>query len=254
MNPAIHLNDVGLSYQHKAVFSHINLEIYPKEWLAILGTSGVGKTSLIRLLAGLCCKQETITGTISTNNNQPLAKQVAYMAQQDMLLPWLNAFDNAMLSANMEQLSTQEYLRKQELTDHLLDQVGLHSDKTLFPYQLSGGMRQRVALVRTLIQDKPFILMDEPFSALDTITRHQLHELACTLLKDKTVIFITHDPQEALRLADKIYLMSGLPAQLRMIAKPNQHKPRDIYEQQHAELHAHIFSELTKGYNAYENH
>src|SRR5690606_33893258 len=108
----------------------------------------------------------------------------------------------------------------------------------------SGGMRQRTALVRTLLEEKPIVLMDEPFSALDTLTRMQLQTIAHDMLRDKTVIMITHDPQEALRLGDEIYLMHGTPASLTLLAKPASTTPRDIREPAYHQLQADLYQSL----------
>lgn len=238
----------------KSIFSQLSFTIPPNEWVAILGASGVGKSSLIRLLAGLRDKQMSVSGTIETSNHIDLSNQTAYMAQQDLLLPWLTAIDNAMLPVILCRNSKRQRQEKRKLAISLLDLVGLAKDIDLYPHQLSGGMRQRVALVRTLLQDKPIVLMDEPFSALDAITRHQLQELAHRLLSGKTVIFITHDTQEALRLADKIYLMQGQPASISMITKPDTPTPRDIYHPDNIHLQKKIFSQLTSEVHAHAYH
>jgi putative hydroxymethylpyrimidine transport system ATP-binding protein len=243
--PDIHLIDTGLSYRNKAVFAHIQLFIPAGTRLALLGASGVGKTSFLRMLAGLASPDESISGTIQTNNNILLQNQIAYMAQQDMLLPWLTTFDNAALSLKLRRYSSQDKTRKIERAHQLLEQAGLGSAKDLFPHQLSGGMRQRAALVRTLMEEKPIVLMDEPFSALDTITRFHLQNLASNMLSDKTIIFITHDPVEALRIADHVYLMEGAPANIELIATPRHAAPRDMHDQENIKLHADIFARLT---------
>src|SRR3990167_3228776 len=114
----------------------------------------------------------------------------------------------------------------------------------LYPHQLSGGMRQRVALVRTLMEEKPIILMDEPFSALDAITRYKLQALAVDLLKEKTVFFITHDPSEALRLAHIIYIMQGRPAFLKPVAHLSSAIPRELTDPETSKLQTDLFHQL----------
>ena len=108
--------------------------------------------------------------------------------------------------------------------------MGLKNYAFALPAKLSGGMRQRVALARTLLEDRPVVLMDEPFSALDAVTRLQLQDLAANLLRDKTVLLVTHDPLEALRLGNHIYLMAGRPAQLEKITELTDQAPRNIAE------------------------
>lgn len=247
MIPDIHLQNVSLSFRNQPVFSGINLHIPAGKCVALLGASGVGKTSLLRILAGLSTRDEHITGIIHASNNIPVHQQIAYMAQQDLLLPWLTTFENATLSLALSPHSQQEIMHKTALTHHLLDQAGLSAVKDFYPHQLSGGMRQRTALVRTLVQEKPIVLLDEPFSALDTITRHHLQNLAVNMLKGKTIFFITHDPAEALRLADKIYLMEGSPANIHLLSEPSSPIPRVMHERANINLHAEIFTRLTEG-------
>ena len=127
------------------------------------------------------------------------------MAQQDLLMPWLSIMDNIFLGHKLTK-KTVTPAQHQTALD-LLDRVGLSGCEAHYPNTLSGGMRQRAALVRTLMQDKPFVFMDEPFSALDAVTRHHMQALAFELLKDRTVLLITHDPQEALRLGQQILIL-----------------------------------------------
>lgn len=246
MIPDIHLQDVGLAYRHKSVFAHINLDIPAGTKLALLGPSGIGKTSFLRMLAGLTSHDEQLSGSIHTSNHIPLQQQIAYMGQQDLLLPWMTTYQNAILSIKLRRYPQQEDMHKMDVANKLLAQAGLYDAKQLYPHQLSGGMRQRTALVRTLLQEKPVVLMDEPFSALDTITRHHLQNLACNLLKDRTVIFVTHDPAEALRIADRVYLICETPPYCKLIAKPRSTAPRDSYAAEIVQLQADIFAELSQ--------
>ena len=129
------------------------------------------------------------------------------MAQQDLLFPWLKVIDNVCLGARLRH-EKKDYKKAEEL----LEKVGLLSVKEQLPETLSGGMRQRVAIARTLYEDKPVVLMDEPFSALDAVTRATIQELAFDLLKTKTVLLVTHDPSEAARLCRRILVLKGQPA------------------------------------------
>ncbi|MHB1221055.1 MAG: ABC transporter ATP-binding protein [Gammaproteobacteria bacterium] len=217
--PLIQLTNLTLAYGQRVVFKQLNLSISEGSWTGILGSSGAGKSSLLRLLAGLTNANQMTSGFIS-----PLVDQIAYMAQTDLLLPWLTVLDNALLAHKLH--PSQKKQREKALS--LLAAVGLEKAVHLYPHELSGGMRQRAALTRTLMSDKPIILMDEPFSAVDTITRYRLQNLSLDLLKNKTVIFITHDPLEALRLADDIYLMQDKPATLKQVLHLNTPKPRTL--------------------------
>ena len=167
------------------------------------------------------------------------------MAQQDLLMPWLSVIDNVMLSTKFGAAPDQTD-NPQMMIDKahsLLQKVGLADKSKHMPAQLSGGMRQRVALVRTLMQDKPIVLMDEPFSALDAVARYRLQNLAYQLLQDKTVVLITHDPQEAIRLANQLYILQGQPAQAHALAVPISAAPRK-FDAQCAQLQQTIMERL----------
>jgi len=205
----------NLVYAGKVIFTDLDLELRQGEWLVLLGRSGVGKTSLLRLLAGLQQAfpqpKTRVSAEISWQGSRRLEHEVAYMAQQDGLLPWATALDNVLLPAR---LSDNKIDRARAYA--LLEQVGLAAYSQHKPRALSGGMRQRIALARTLIQDKPLLLMDEPCSALDAITRLEMQKLLFARVRaaNKTVVMVTHDPWEALRLADRIMVLAGTPAKV----------------------------------------
>lgn len=236
--PFIQLKNITLAYGHHIVFENLSLSISEGSWTGILGSSGAGKSSLLRLLAGLTNSNQVISGFIS-----PIHSQIAYMAQTDLLLPWLTVLDNVLLA---QTLGGSKKNQREEARSLLAD-IGLDKAANCYPHELSGGMRQRVALARTLVSDKPIILMDEPFSAVDTVTRYHLQNLSLSLLKNKTVIFITHDPLEALRLADDIYLMRGKPATLKHILQLNTNKPRQLNNTDLLDLQSTLFQAMTEG-------
>lgn len=222
--PTIDIRHAYLAYDNIPLFDNLNLTLGAGKWSCLLGPSGVGKSTLLRMIANLISDNTEFRGEIHCDNNHSLAQQISYMAQTDLLMPWLTALDNALINARLNGNMSNEII--QHARD-LFSQVGLKDACDKYPRELSGGMRQRVALVRTLLQDKPVVLMDEPFSALDAITRFQLQTLAAKLLKNRTVLLITHDPMEALRLADDIYILSGQPATLSQPLKLNTPTPRD---------------------------
>ncbi len=244
--PNLTIENAALAYNNNPVFSQVNLSLPAGQWIGLLGPSGVGKSSLLRMMAGLTISTGQSTGHLYADNGIPICQQIAYMAQTDLLLPWLNVLSNATLSLKLRQHTRKEYREKINKATLLLEQVGLSHALSLYPSQLSGGMRQRVALVRTLMENKPIVLMDEPFSALDAITRYKLQALAAALLKDKTVLFITHDPTEALRLAHEIYIMQGQPASLKHIACLSSAIPRELTDPDLIKLQALLFQELTQ--------
>ncbi|GAD89623.1 putative ABC transporter ATP-binding protein [Vibrio halioticoli NBRC 102217] len=226
------------------LFSQLNLTFKQGSWSSVLGKSGCGKTSLLRLMAGLLPDNVHWSGTIHSSFANPLSESIAYMAQQDLLMPWLTVIDNVCFSdrfASTKLTKAQQAQRKQQASA-LLGKLGLSGQEQVYPRQLSGGMKQRVALARTLMQDKPIVLMDEPFSALDAVTRYRLQDLACEMLAGKTVVLITHDPQEALRLSDRIYLMQS-SENVETVAVPVGDAPRLISAEM-AQLQQSIIEQL----------
>ncbi len=202
--PGIRIEGLVLRFGAGRVFDGLDLDLPGGQLTAMLGASGVGKTSLLRVLAGLLPAE---AGRITAADGGALAGRIAYMGQQDLLLPWLSALGNVMLGARLRGARPD---RDRALD--LLDRVGLGGAAALRPAALSGGMRQRVALARTLYEDRPVVLMDEPFSALDGLTRARVQTLAAGLLRGRTVLLITHDPMEACRLAQRVLVLCGFPA------------------------------------------
>lgn len=241
--PTLYVSEAFLAFDNNFIFQHVNLTLAAGCWVSLLGPSGVGKSSFLKMIAGI---QETDVFwdcQIKTDNGLPHQQQVAYMGQTDLLLPWLSALENTLLGYKLRYPTTDYHSIKQK-AEQLLQQVGLGEALHLYPNQLSGGMRQRVAIVRTLMEDKPIILMDEPFSALDAITRYKLQNLTAKLLQHKTVLFITHDPVEALRLSDEIYLLLGKPASMKKFISFQSAIPRDINDAEIAELETKLFHQL----------
>ncbi|MBT3917432.1 MAG: ABC transporter ATP-binding protein [Rhodospirillaceae bacterium] len=212
-----------LAFGDTVLFEHIEFDLPASEWTCLLGPSGVGKTTLLRLFAGLVPDVENVE--VKCSDGRELKSRAAYMAQQDLLMPWLSVVDNVMLG---ERLRSEQPDKARALD--LLARVGLTENANNLPAKLSGGMRQRAALARTLMEDRPVVLMDEPFSALDAITRIRLQDMAAELLKDRTVLLVTHDPLEALRLGDRIHVMSGRPVKLDEPLTPPGTAPRDLHD------------------------
>ncbi len=200
-----------LDYGDTPLFDELDFTLASGQWTCLLGPSGVGKTTLLRLIAGL--EPAAADTRITTSDGQILAGRIAWMGQQDLLLPWLSAVDNALLGRHLRGEPDPDRERRGEAIE-LLMRVGLAGRLAARPAALSGGQRQRVALVRTLMEDRPVILMDEPFSGLDSVTRWKLQELAVELLAGRTVLLVTHDPREALRLGHRVHVMAGRPARL----------------------------------------
>ncbi|MDR3517831.1 MAG: ABC transporter ATP-binding protein [Azospirillaceae bacterium] len=220
---AVTVRDARLTYGGIPVFQDLDLRLAAGRWTCLLGPSGVGKTTLLRLIAGLSPAEPPTL--IRADDGLPLDGRMAYMAQQDLLLPWLSVLDNAVLGDQLRHGTVNAARRERART--LLTAVGLGDRLGDRPDALSGGMRQRVALVRTLIEDRPLVLMDEPFSALDAVTRLRLQGLARHLLNGRTVLLVTHDPLEALRLGDAVHVLAGEPARLSPPIVPPGAPPRD---------------------------
>lgn len=212
-SPHITIHNAYLAYDNFILFDDLNLTVPAGECTCLLGHSGVGKSTLLKLIANLVDnnKKTQCHASIYFNDQQKTAGSVSYMAQSDSLLPWLNALDNTLIGTRLRGGPTKH------IKDHAIElfhHVGLKQAEFKYPHELSGGMRQRVALIRTILENKPVVLMDEPFSALDAITRYELQDLAVDLFRDRTLLVVTHDPLEALRIANRIIIMSGQPVKL----------------------------------------
>jgi putative hydroxymethylpyrimidine transport system ATP-binding protein len=204
--PGLRIEGLALRYAGRTIFENLDFTIGGGEFVVLLGTSGVGKTSLLKIVAGLA---QPSAGRVSASDGQPLHHRIAYMGQQDLLYPWLDVLNNVMLGARLRR-EKPDPARATEL----LARVGLAGQARALPAKLSGGMRQRAAIARTLYENRPIVLMDEPFSALDSITRARVQDLAAELLAGRTVLLITHDPLEACRLGREIVILAGQPARL----------------------------------------
>ena len=215
------MREVALSHGARAVFGGLSLRLAGGRWHAVLGRSGVGKSTLLRAIAGLRAPD---AGRIEADDGAPLAPRLAYLAQDDGLLPWLSVRENVLLGPRLRgRRDAADEARARDL----LGRVGLGGCGEARPGALSGGMRQRVALARTLLEGRPVVLMDEPFSRLDALTRAELQDLARELLAGCTVVLVTHDPLEAMRLADTVTVLhGGAPSRLSTLTLDGS-PPRD---------------------------
>lgn len=228
------LNNVSITIDNTPIFRNVCLCVTPNNWISILGKSGCGKSTLLRILAKL-----QVAGTVTGDISAP--KTVAWMGQQDYLHDWATVLDNALLPKRIAGRITHPH--KQRATK-LLQQVGIGDKIHAYPYQLSGGQRQRVALVRTLMTDAPVVLMDEPFSALDSITKDTCQNLFYTMLHHKTVIMVTHDCMEALKLSDTVYILDDT---LKSVWQATTPAPRLVTDTQVVKGYKTIWQRLMGG-------
>ena len=233
LNNSIKIRNAEYRYGDNFLFNKIDIDLLCGTTNCLLGVSGIGKSTLLKLIGGLIFSTKMeITG---------LTERPAYMAQEDLLLPWLTALDNVILGAKLR-----GKFADKDKAQKLLAKVGLESHFNKRPDQLSGGMRQRVALARTLMENKNLVLMDEPFSSLDTFNRHRLQELTAELLFKKTVLLVTHDPLEALRLGNRVLIMRGKPCRLSELKLFGLSKvPRDITDSKLLQHHAELLRSLS---------
>jgi ABC-type nitrate/sulfonate/bicarbonate transport system ATPase subunit len=208
---AVEIRGVGHSFGDLRAIDRVEMAARPGEVLGIVGPSGCGKSTLLELVSGL---REPSAGAISvagaTAGGDRLSR-CAYMPQRDLLLPWLSAIDNAALALRNHGASRAEARRA---AHPLFERFGLAGFERSRPNELSGGMRQRIAFLRTLLAGKPVLLLDEPFASLDALTRAEMQEWLAEALaaESRTVILVTHDVEEALYLSDRVAVLSARPA------------------------------------------
>jgi ABC-type nitrate/sulfonate/bicarbonate transport system ATPase subunit len=210
---AIEIREVGKAFGEVAALAGINLCVWQHARVGIVGPSGGGKTTLLRIVAGLL---ESDTGLVRVEGvataRQRLAR-CALMPQRDLLLPWRTALDNAAIALENRGASRAEARGR---TRPLFERFGLASFEEARPAELSGGMRQRVSFLRTLMADKDILLLDEPFGSLDSITRAQMQEwlVQAMALVPRTVLLVTHDVEEALLLSQRVVVLSPRPGRV----------------------------------------
>lgn len=219
--------NVSFKYKNdsKLLMEDLNFHVDKGEFISIIGPSGCGKSSIFRLISGL---ESVSSGEIFINNNNinSLKGYIGYMPQRDLLIPWRTILENACLPLEIRSRNQKE---AKEEAEKFLEKFGLSEYKNKYPRDLSGGMRQRVSFIRTLLTGSEIMILDEPFSALDAITKISMQEwlLAQWSTLKKTILFITHDVEEALFLSSKIFVISEKPIiKLKEIAVPVGY-PRD---------------------------
>lgn len=227
--PKIWADSVYKSYmvdgKREQVLDGVELTVNTGELVSIIGPSGCGKSTLLNIIAGL---DRPDAGTVELDGDRDGDRlgKVGYMQQKDLLLPWRTVLDNATLGLELQGVPrSQARSRALELTTLF----GLKGFEYQYPFALSGGMRQRAAFLRTMLLDQDVVLLDEPFGALDALTRVQMQEWLMELWNalKKTIILITHDVEEAILLSDRIYVLSVRPAGVTMVMEVDLPRPRN---------------------------
>ena len=210
MKNILEVKNLSYSFGNNPILKDINIHVSENEMVAIVGSSGVGKSTLFNLIAGVLKKQ---TGEISINGSDDYIGKVAYMLQKDLLFEHKTIIDNVILPLIIAKVNKKEAL---EEGNKILKQFNLDKYANKYPQQLSGGMRQRVALIRTYMFKRKIFLLDEAFSALDAITKKELHKWYLDLKKEfnLTTLLITHDIEEAVFLSDRIYILGNKPGEI----------------------------------------
>ena len=222
----------------------VDLGVWPQEFVALVGPSGCGKSTILNLIAGLLAPND---GEVFYDGAPivGLNRQVGYMTQKDTLLPWRTAADNIRIALELRCRAVPR-AEAAERVAQMIELVGLRGFERHFPAELSGGMRKRVALARTLIYQPETLLMDEPFGALDAQLKLLLLDQLQTLMQARqmTVLFVTHDLGEAITLADRVVVFSARPGRIRAIREINLPRPRDVFRVRFTDGFAHLHEAL----------
>ncbi len=217
----IRLENISKSYNNIKIIDNISFSLQKGEIVSFLGKSGVGKTTLFNILAGF---EKSDSGKVFLQDEDITNKKknISYMTQKHLLLPYLNVLDNVCLSFKIKDINKKIAYEK---AIPILKKFGLEKHINKYPSELSGGMKQRVSFIRAYLKESDLMLFDEPFSALDSITKESIYEWFKEVIKyeQKTTIFITHDINEAIYLSDKIYILAKKPANIVLSLKIDNH-------------------------------
>ena len=221
----ISLNNIGQIYDGKKVLSDISFDVNESEFITLIGPSGCGKSTIFKIITGL---EKNYTGNVMIDGTdiEKYQGKLAYMPQNDLLLDWRTLYKNAVLPMEIEKTDKKTM---NERIKKLLPEFKLSGEEGKYPYELSGGMKKRTALLRTFLVDSDIMLLDEPFGALDAITRSEMQQFLLEVCEKHrhTVLFITHDIDEAVYLSDRIIVLGKNPAVIKGEIKIQISKPRN---------------------------
>ncbi|MGO8876576.1 MAG: ABC transporter ATP-binding protein [Acidimicrobiales bacterium] len=227
---SVEVAGVSKSFRRKgeslSVLQGISLEAAGGEFISVIGPSGCGKSTMFNILAGLEVPDSgdvRVNGAVVTGQTE----HFAYMPQKDLLFPWRRVIDNAGLGLEIQGMKRSQARARVE---PLLETFGLTEFASCYPFELSGGMRQRVALLRTVVQGRPVVLLDEPFGALDYLTRTDLQLWLSSMWEQFhwTVILVTHDVPEAVLMSDRVYVLGARPATVKRVVEVDLGRPRGL--------------------------
>lgn len=245
MKSVIRTENISLSFTETGqVLDSISLNVKPNEFVSIIGPSGSGKSTIFQCIGGVLLPE---TGDIFLENKKITGEtgHISYMPQQHSLLPWRTVLENVLLGQELHKKTNIEEAKS------WLNRVGLSDYENIFPHQLSGGMKQRVAFIRALISPSSLLLLDEPFSALDEFTRFDMQKWLLSIWEKerKSILFITHNIEEALFLSDRIYLLSDRPAKIIKEINVAFSRPRneDLLMDDHFQMMKKEIFKLLKG-------
>lgn len=225
---------VRFAYGDQPILQNFDLRVAKGEFISLIGPSGIGKSTLFQLIAGLLQPEQ---GSITLNGARTESRlgTVGYMPQRDALLPWRTVVENAALPLEIKGVAKKE---AQDRVRSELPRYGLHEWADAYPTELSGGMRQRVSFLRALLSDTDIMLLDEPFSSLDGITRMELQEWLMEMWQEtgSTMLMITHDIDEAILLADRVIVLNGKPIEKPVELVVNVERPRTTAHRNRAEF------------------
>lgn len=236
----LELQGIAKSFSNKQILSQISIQVKEEEFISILGPSGCGKSTILNILTGILTPDE---GNILVDGKQiqDPGEHFAYMPQEDLLLPWKTILDNVCLYGILHK--DKKHAREKALK--LFPEFGLQGYEKAYPDELSGGMRQRAAFLRTALSNADILLLDEPFAALDVITRNEMQDWLSAMKNQlhKTAVLVTHDIDEAIYLSDRVLILNGHPATIQKeIAIKEKERTREwLYAQSELRTQIHQY-------------